>query len=407
MANDPRNTKPQGPPIFSVAQLTDLLKEVVSETFAEVWVAGELSNCVGASSGHWYLTLKDDEAQLRAVMWRNVAQRLRFTPEDGLAVIARGRIDIYAPRGTYQLVIEELQPRGVGAAELALRKLRDKLAAEGLFDPARKRPLPAFPRRIGIVTSPTGAAIRDFLEVLKRRWQGIDVLILPARVQGEGSAAEIARAIQLANKLSPALDALVIARGGGSSEDLWSFNEEPVVRAIAASKVPTISAIGHEIDVTLADLVADVRALTPSEAAERIAPSARDLQEQLVSLGQRFTSGLTWRAQNARRRLEMILHRPPFRRPFDRVLQHAQELDSWLERVQRSMANQLQRGNQLLAARAAQLEALSPLQTLRRGYSVTTLAETGELVTDAKQALAGTLLKTRLAEGEVLSRVEP
>jgi exodeoxyribonuclease VII large subunit len=231
-------------------------------------------------------------------------------------------------------------------------------------------------------------------------------LILPARVQGEGSAAEIARAIQLANKLSPALDALIIARGGGSSEDLWSFNEEPVVRAIAASRVPTISAIGHEIDVTLADLVADVRALTPSEAAERIAPSARDLQEQLASLGQRFTSGLTWRSQNARRRLEMILHRPPFRRPFDRVLQHAQELDSWLERVQRSMVNQLQRGNQLLAARAAQLEALSPLQTLCRGYSVTTLVQTGELVTDSKQVPAGTLLKTRLAEGEVLSRVE-
>jgi exodeoxyribonuclease VII large subunit len=406
MANDPHSMKPSGPPIFSVAQLTDLLKEVVSETFAEVWVAGELSNCTGASSGHWYLTLKDDEAQLRAVMWRNVAQRLRFTPEDGLAVIARGRIDIYAPRGTYQLVIEELQPRGVGAAELALRKLRDKLAAEGLFDPARKRPLPAFPRRIGIVTSPTGAAIRDFLEVLKRRWQGIDVLVLPARVQGEGSASEIAKAIQLANQLTPSLDALIIARGGGSSEDLWSFNEEPVVRAIASSSVPTISAIGHEIDVTLADLVADVRALTPSEAAERIAPSARDLHEQLASLSQRFTSGLTWRAQNARRRLEMILHRPPFRRPFDRVLQHAQELDSWLERARRSMVIQLQRGSQLLAARAAQLEALSPLQTLRRGYSVTTIAETGVLVTDAKQAPLGSLLRTRFAEGEVLSRVD-
>ncbi len=406
MANDPRNMKPMGPPIFSVAQLTDLLKEVVSETFSEVWVAGELSNCVGASSGHWYLTLKDDEAQLRAVMWRNVAQRLRFTPEDGLAVIARGRIDIYAPRGKYQLVIEELQPRGVGAAELALRKLRDKLAAEGLVDPARKRSLPAFPRRIGIVTSPTGAAIRDFLEVLNRRWQGIDVLILPARVQGEGSATEITRAIHMANKLSPALDALVITRGGGSSEDLWSFNEEVVVRAIAASSVPTISAIGHEIDVTLADLVADVRALTPSEAAERIAPSARDLQEQLAGLSQRFTSGLTWRAQNARRRLEMILHRPPFRRPYDRVLQHAQGLDAWLDRARRSMANQLQRGNQFLAARATQLEALSPLHTLSRGYSVTTMAETGALVTSTEQAPAGTLLKTRLAEGEVLSRVE-
>jgi exodeoxyribonuclease VII large subunit len=406
MAKDSPNKLNDGSPIFSVAQLTDMLKMVVSETFSEVWVAGELSNCVGAGSGHWYLTLKDDEAQLRAVIWRNVAQKLRFTPEDGLAVIARGRIDIYAPRGTYQLVIEELQPRGVGAAELALRKLRDKLAAEGLFDSARKRPLPTFPRRIGIVTSPTGAAIRDFLEVLNRRWQGIDVLVLPARVQGEGSAAEIARAIQTANKLTPPLDALIIARGGGSSEDLWSFNEEVVVRAIAASAVPTISAIGHEIDVTLADLVADVRALTPSEAAERVVPSARDLQEQLAGLGQRFLSGLTWRAQNARRRLEMILHRPPFRRPFDRVLQHAQGLDSWFERARRSMAIQLQRGNQQLAARAAQLEALSPLQTLRRGYSVTTLAETGELVTNSSQVSPGALLKTRLAEGEVLSRVE-
>ena len=227
-------------------------------SFGSVWVAGEISNLARPQSGHCYLTLKDDQAQIRCALWRNAAARVRFDLHDGLEVVCRGRIDVYAPRGTYQLIIESIEPKGMGALELALRQLREKLAREGLFDPRRKRPLPPFVRRIAVVTSPTGAAIHDFLQVLGRRWRGADVIVVPTRVQGDGAAAEIAAAIAMANRLPLAIDCLVVTRGGGSLEDLWAFNEEAVVRAIHASRIPVISAIGHEIDVTLADLVADV-----------------------------------------------------------------------------------------------------------------------------------------------------
>lgn len=259
-------------PVLSVSELTEQLKELLEVAFPIVWVSGEISNFSRPQSGHCYFTLKDDRAQIRAVLWRGDASRVKFDLHDGLEVICQGGLDLYAPRGAYQLVIRQLQPKGMGALELALRRLREKLAAEGLFDPARKRPLPRFPRRIAIVTSPTGAAVRDFLEVLGRRWRGVDVLVVPARVQGDGAAQEVAQAIARVNRLAAPVDTLVVARGGGSLEDLWTFNEEVVVRAIHASRIPVISAVGHEIDVTLSDLVADVRALTPSEAAELIAP---------------------------------------------------------------------------------------------------------------------------------------
>ncbi len=232
------------------------------------------------------------------------------------------------------------------------------------------------------------------------------MLVLPARVQGEGSAAEVAAAIRLANQLQPELDVLVVARGGGSSEDLWSFNDEAVVRAMAAARMPVVSAIGHEIDVTLADLVADVRALTPSEAAERVVPSARDLQEALLGLQNRLTAGLTWRANLARRRFEQLQQRLPFRRPFDRVQQLQQQLDQWQASATNQLRHRLQLARQVLAAHAAQLEALSPLQTLSRGYSLTTDAATGKLITDQQQVVAGQLLRTQLHVGEVVSRVE-
>ncbi len=254
----PHAESPEKP--LSVFQLTSLIKGILEQAFPSVWVVGELSDVARPQSGHVYLTLKDDRAQIRAVIWRNAASRLRFNLEDGLEVICRGDLDVYPPRGSYQLVIRELEPRGEGALQQALRKLQQKLAAEGLFDPAHKKPLPRFPRRIAVVTSPTGAAVRDFVEVLRRRWQGVHVLIVPTRVQGEGAATDIAAAIQTVNRLSPSVDVMVVGRGGGSMEDLWCFNEEAVVRAIFASQVPVVSAVGHEIDVTLSDLVADVRA---------------------------------------------------------------------------------------------------------------------------------------------------
>ena len=292
------------PQTLTVSQLTARIKDLLEGAFPSVWVAGEVSNFSRPQSGHCYFTLKDDQSQIRAVMWRGTATKVKFDFADGLEVICRGHLDVYGPRGSYQLVVDELQPKGVGALELALRKLREKLAAEGLFEPARKRPLPVFPRRLAFVTSPTGAAVRDFLEVLRRRWRGVDVLIIPARVQGDGAAAEIVAGIRAANRLVPRPDVLVVGRGGGSLEDLWAFNEEPVVRAIAASKIPTVSAVGHEIDVTLSDLVADVRALTPSEAAERVVPAEDEMRKRLSGYSDRiWTSACAesrWRVRGSR-----------------------------------------------------------------------------------------------------------
>ena len=406
---EPTNPAAAAEPVLSVSQLTLFLKELVEAAFPSVWVAGEISNFSKPQSGHCYLTLKDDQAQMKAVIWRTAASRLRFEPHDGLEVICRGHIDLYAPRGQYQLVIEEIQPRGIGALELALRKLREKLAAEGLFDSARKRPLPAFPQRIAFVTSPTGAAVRDFLQVLERRWRGASVLIIPARVQGDGAAAEIAAGIATANRLAGtqhAVDVLVVGRGGGSLEDLWAFNEEVVVRAIAASRLTVVSAVGHEIDVTLSDLAADVRALTPSEAAERVVPAADEVQAALAVRQQRLIRALRRRAVEARRRLEQLAAHRVFRRPFDRVLNHARELDEKATRIGRAIRQRVASAKTLMTALAAQLESLSPLAILGRGYSLTTRASDGALVDDARSLDIGDEIRTRFAHGQVISEVK-
>ena len=395
-------------PILSVSQLTLFLKELVEAAFPSVWVSGEISNFSRPQSGHCYLTLKDDQAQMKAVIWRTAASRLRFEPHDGLEVICRGRIDLYPPRGQYQLVIEDIQPRGIGALELALRKLREKLAAEGLFDPARKRPLPAFPRRIAFVTSPTGAAVRDFLQVLERRWRGASVLVIPAKVQGDGAAAEIAAGIATANRLTSsdqAVDVLVVGRGGGSLEDLWAFNEEIVVRAIAASRLPVVSAVGHEIDVTLSDLAADVRALTPSEAAERIVPATDEVQAALAVRRQRLDRALRRRAIDSRRRLEQFAAHRVFRRPFERIFNLGRDLDLLAGRLGRGIGQRAAAAKQLIAAIAARLESLSPLAILGRGYSLTTRVSDGRLIDDAAVLNAGDEIRTRFAQGEAISEV--
>jgi exodeoxyribonuclease VII large subunit len=394
------------PAVLSVWQLTEQLKDVMEAAFPAVWVAGEISNFSRPSSGHCYLTLKDDRAQLRAVVWRSTAARLRFDLEDGLEVLCQGSIELYAPRGTYQLVVQQIQPKGIGALELALRKLREKLAAEGLFDPARKRPLPRFPQRIAVVTSPTGAAIRDFLEVLRRRWLGADVLVVPVRVQGEGAGREIAAAIALVNRLRTPVDCLVVTRGGGSLEDLWSFNEEVVVRAIHASRIPVVSAVGHEIDVTLSDLVADVRALTPSEAAERIVPAADELRLGLRQYGQRLTVGLTRRTAAARAALDALAARRVFRKPLDRVHDLARRVDELQTRGDRALRQRLIRARRDADGLAARLESLSPLAVLARGYSLTTRAADGQLVRDAATLSPGDRITTRFAAGQAVSRVE-
>jgi len=296
----------QEPPfrVLSVWELTAQVKNLVEAGFPNVCVMGEMADFSRPRSGHCYFTLKDERAQLRAIVWRGPAGRIRFDLRDGLEVICRGHLEVYAPRGTYQMIVEHIEPKGIGALELAFRQLRDRLAREGLFDPPRKRLLPRFARRVGGVTSPTGAAIRDFLQVLARRWRGVDVLVAPARVQGEGAAEEIAAAIGRLNRLSRPPDVLVVTRGGGSLEDLWAFNEEIVVRAIHASQIPVVSAVGHEIDVTLSDLVADVRALTPSEAAELVAPAADQVAAGLGQSAKRLAAAMRARTTALRTRLE-------------------------------------------------------------------------------------------------------
>jgi exodeoxyribonuclease VII large subunit len=294
----------------------------------------------------------------------------------------------------------------MGALELALRKLRDTLSAEGLFDPARKRQLPVFPRRLAFVTSPTGAAVRDFLEVLRRRWCGVDVLVIPARVQGDGAAAEIVAGIRLANRLSPLPDVLVVGRGGGSLEDLWAFNEEPVVRAIAASRIPTVSAVGHEIDVTLADLAADVRALTPSEAAERVVPAAEEISARIRGYHQRLRHAAHRRVMWLRARWEGIATQRPFRRPFDLVHDHSRRLDELALHGHAAVRRILRDREHRLAMLAGKVQSLSPLEVLARGYTITQDASSGAVVHEARRLRVGQSIVTRFAAGEATSKVE-
>ena len=397
--------KPQ-PRILSVWELTARIKGLLETSFPDVWVSGEISNVSRPRSGHCYLTLKDDQAQLPAVIWRNLARRVRFDLRDGLEVVCRGHVDVYPPHGKYQLIIEQIQPKGIGALELAFRQLHQKLVREGLFDPQHKQALPRFVRRIAVVTSPTGAAIRDFLQVLHRRWRGTDVLIVPVRVQGEGAAEEIARAIGLVNRLRPPPECLVVTRGGGSLEDLWAFNEELVVRAIFASRVPVVSAVGHEIDVTLSDLVADVRALTPSEAAERVVPSAEEIRGRLRQYRDRLLAAIRSRTSAARSSLEAIARHRTFRRPRERIRDFQRRLDELASRADRAMRARLRLNRHRADALGARLDSLSPLAVLARGYSLTRRVSDGRVIRDAAELATGDELNTRFAQGEARSRVE-
>jgi exodeoxyribonuclease VII large subunit len=392
--------------VLSVSQLSQLIEGTLESAFHSLWVSGEVSEVSRPQSGHVYFTLRDEASQIRAVIWRSVASRMRFHLDDGQQVICHGDIDVYPPRGTYQLVVRQVEPKGLGALQLAFRQLQRRLEEDGLFDPLRKRPLPVFPRRIGFVTSPTGAAIRDFLQVANRRFSGVHIIVIPARVQGEGAADEIARGIWLANRLQPPLDVLVVGRGGGSLEDLWSFNEEIVVRAIYASRVPVVSAVGHEIDVTLADLVADVRALTPSEAAERVIPSAEELLGRLGVLRRRMAAMLRSRAAAARSRLDQLARSRVLRNPQALVFDRSRRLDELELCARRAIGRRLVVARQQLAAATSRLEALSPLAVLSRGYSVTTDAATGELIASTGQVHPGQRLRTQLADGTIFSVLE-
>ena len=390
--------------VLTVAQLSWLIKDALESRFPSLWVGGEISDLAQPKSGHIYLTLKDDDAQIRGVIWRSTASRLPFELKDGQQVICQASVDVYPPRGVYQLIIRNIEPQGLGKLQLALKQLQQKLHAEGLFDPRHKQPLPAFPRRIAFVTSPTGAAIRDFLEVVRRRWKAIEVLVIPANVQGAAAAPEIVRGIQVANQLRPAPDVLVVGRGGGSMEDLWCFNDERVVREVFASSIPVVSAVGNGIDVTLCDLVADVRALTPSEAAELVVPSLSDVEDKLRHLRQHLVRNLQNRAAQSRSQLEALSRHRAFRRPLDRIHDLQRRLDECEARAVRAVRLQRQLAERSLTEFAARLETLSPLAVLSRGYSVTQSEQVG-VIHDSNQVRPGDTITTRLARGVIQSKV--
>jgi len=391
--------------ILSVSELTRMVRECLEKNFPPLWVTGEISNLHRAASGHMYLTLKDEASQVRAIIFRPVAQTTRFELKDGLEVIVFGDLTVYEPRGEYQLIIREIEPKGIGALELAFRQLKEKLEAEGLFDPARKRPLPFLPRHIGIVTSPTGAAIRDILKVIDSRFPRMHITLFPVKVQGEGAAEEIAGAIENLNAIG-GYDVLIVGRGGGSLEDLWAFNEEIVARAIAKSQIPIISAVGHEIDITISDLVADRRALTPSEAGVLVVPDEKELLSTLKEFSRRLRMALRVKAESARRTLELVFKSYPFRRPLDLLRQQEQMADDFIQRTWRATSGIIQIKKEILNGLTRRLESLSPAKVLSRGYTITTLAGEKKPLKKASGLKKGGLLRTYFAKGEATSRVE-
>jgi exodeoxyribonuclease VII large subunit len=435
--------------IYSVAELSLEIRNLLERQFPDVWVTGEVSNLRAAGSGHLYFTLKDATAQLRAVCFRNQARYLKFKPQDGLAVIARGRLSVYEARGEYQLFVEFLEPAGLGALQLAFEQLKQKLAAEGLFDPARKKPLPMLPRAIGVVTSPTGAVIRDILRVLRRRFRNINVLLYPVKVQGEGAAQEIAQGIEYFNRKA-SIDVMIVGRGGGSLEDLWAFNEEVVARAIAASKIPVISAVGHETDFTIADFVADLRAPAPSAAAELVVRRKQDLATELHDRARHMAQMIRLKISEARQALTELRMHQVFQTLATRIAERAQRVDECVGALERLVRSRLHTARQewlrasagvvrydflrhlrlkraaleereqrfqndfrrflterrnRLAQREAVLNERSPRTILERGYSITRDAD-GKVVRDAAQVAIGADVSVHLARGELSAVVK-
>jgi len=358
------NSQAAPPRVWTVTQLTAQIRGLLEDEIGWVWLGGEISNLKSHNSGHVYLTLKDDGSQISAVMWRSAAARLPFRLTDGMQVIVFGRVSLYEPQGKYQIIIEQVQPKGLGPLELAFRQLREKLEREGLFARENKKPLPRFPRRIVLVTSPSGAAVRDMLQVISRRWRGVEVWVRPVRVQGDGAAQDIAAAIAEVNRLD-GVDVMIVGRGGGSLEDLWAFNEEVVARAIFGSRIPIISAVGHEVDLTIADLVADRRALTPSEAGELVVPSEQEIRQELDHVASRLVRSLVERLRVSRLRVEQLAARRPFRLPFDGVHARQQRCDDLAGRLGRAVWNRFRDAEHRLARLAAARLVRSLAEQLR------------------------------------------
>jgi exodeoxyribonuclease VII large subunit len=440
------------PRIYTVSGLTNEIRALLESHFEFIWVEGEVSNFRAPTSGHLYLSLKDEKSQIRAVMFRMQARCLRFLPEDGMKIIAQGRLAVYEPRGEYQLVLDYIEPLGVGALALAFEQLKRKLAAQGLFDPACKKPLPYLPQRVAVITSPTGAAVRDFLRVIHRRFSNLEITIVPVKVQGEGAAAEIASALEWVNRFLR-VDVIVLTRGGGSLEDLWCFNEESVALAIHGSRIPVVSAVGHEIDVTISDLVADLRAPTPSAAAELLVVEKEMLQVRLREMRERLHTGMAGTILGLRKRVEGVARR--VRDPRRRVADLWQRLDDLNGRLGRSVravirerrgrlraelrplflnapvqrigmtrqridfhrrsmilqiSGRLKGSRMELSRRAGKLKDVSPFTILARGFSITRKLPEGNVLHDASGVERGNRVRVTLAKGElecVVEKVDP
>jgi exodeoxyribonuclease VII large subunit len=394
LGGDRRQRRP-----FRVCELAAGLRELLEEEVGRVLVVGEISNLRRAPSGHCYFTLKDDQAQLRAALFRSAAVRLPFDPEDGLEVVVEAEVTLYAARGDVQLIVRQMEPRGQGALQLAFEQLRARLETEGLFDPAGKRELPPWPRRVGVVTSPSGAAIRDVIEVSGRRMPATPLLIAPARVQGDGAEEEIAAALAALGRVSD-VDVILLVRGGGSLEDLRPFNTERVARAIVACRVPVVAGVGHEVDVTIADLAADARAPTPSAAAALVLADCSEWRGRTRSLARRL--GLAARARLARagRRLDQLAGGLRAHAPGARLAARRARLGTLSRALEREGAHAVARRRERLAALAAHLDALSPLAVLGRGYAIARLPS-GEVLRRAADAAPGDAFTLRLGEGEL------
>jgi exodeoxyribonuclease VII large subunit len=390
--------------VYSVSELNREVRVLLESGIGNVWVQGELSNLSRPSSGHWYFSLKDGEAQVRCCMYRTRNVLARFAPREGQMLIARGRVSLYEPRGEYQLQVEHLEDVGLGELQRAFDELKRRLAAEGLFAPERKRALPLAPRLIGVITSPSGAAIRDILNILARRFPSARILVHPVPVQGDAAPLAIARALDLASSRAEC-DVVILARGGGSLEDLWAFNDERVARAIFRSRIPVVTGIGHEIDFTIADFVADVRAPTPSGAAELVVPDVSTWLHRLAQFERRFLASMRRAVNMDHRRLESLQHRLRQVHPGVRLLRHAERLAELDRRLQRAMRTLMGSTAARLDSAVRALQAVSPLATLGRGFAVITRSADGALVTSADQLDVGEDFDAQLASGYLHAKV--
>lgn len=389
--------------IFSVSHITRIIKSLLEENIPAIWVEGEISNFKPHYSGHLYFTLKDPDAQISAVVWKSRTSNLTFDPEDGMLVQAYGMIRLYEKSGRYQLDIIRMQPAGIGKLQLAFEQLKQKLDAEGLFDPSIKKGIPFFPEKIGIVTSATGAAIKDMTNVIRRRAPHVQLIVRNAKVQGTGAAEDIANGIREFNQYGD-VDLLIVGRGGGSYEDLWAFNEEVVARAIHESAIPVISAVGHEIDFTISDFVADLRAPTPSAAAELAVPDSRELRENIILIQNRITQLFLKKIEFARERIRNIQTSYGYKKPINDIRQYAMQVDELSLKLEQSVSRKIFQNKEYCNQIKIRLRNLDPIKVLERGYSISYIE--GRLIKDIKKVNIESEMQTEIASGMILSTVK-